>query len=521
MKRKVGAIIMLEQGLFADEPVPESGVEQAETWKVLIVDDDNEVHALTRLVLAEFSFEGKALNFISAHSGKEAAAILEEHDDIALAFVDVVMETEFAGLELIRYVRDKLKNTKTRLVLRTGQPGEAPARNVVVDYDINDYKEKTELTADRLFLTTIAALRAYRDLDSIDRSRVGLEQIIVAGQSLFEATSLRPFCQGLLAQLVSVLRLDPKAFLDHGGALAAVGVDGGGYRVVAGTGCFSSAAGRAMNDIIPPGKLPNPKSGVAEHEDIFQDDTYVGYFERKGSLKNLIMLKDYRPIEELDRNLLRVFSSNLSVAFDNLSLRQDIMATQSEVLCTLGAVVESRSKETAYHVRRVAEMSMSMAQWMGVQESEVHLLHEASPMHDVGKIAIPDAILNKPARLTPEEMLVMKTHAEIGAELMSRSERPLFKAASIVAGQHHEKWDGTGYPRGTNEKEIHIFGRITALADVFDALVSRRCYKEPWKWEDAIELVRNERGKHFDPALVDQFMDHQHVIRDIQSRLAD
>ncbi len=132
----------------------------------------------------------------------------------------------------------------------------------------------------------------------------------------------------------------------------------------------------------------------------------------------------------------------------------------------------------------------------------------AAPLHDVGKIGISDSILNKPGRLTPEERRIMETHADIGYQILGQSVRPVFKAASIVAHEHHEKWDGGGYPRGLAGEDIHIYGRIVGLVDVFDALAHERVYKPAMPLEKCIAIITEERGRHFDPRLVDLFLEH-------------
>lgn len=190
------------------------------------------------------------------------------------------------------------------------------------------------------------------------------------------------------------------------------------------------------------------------------------------------------------------------------ALQREIEETQKEVVFTMGAIGESRSKETGNHVKRVADYSKLFALYYGLDESESELLKQASPMHDIGKVGIPDAVLNKPGRLNEAERTIMDTHAEIGFEMLKMSNRKLLKAAATVAYEHHEKWDGTGYPRGLKEKEIHIYGRITAIADVFDALGSDRCYKKAWVDEKIFTLLKEERAKHFDPTLVDIFFEH-------------
>ncbi len=187
----------------------------------------------------------------------------------------------------------------------------------------------------------------------------------------------------------------------------------------------------------------------------------------------------------------------------------------------MGAIGESRSKETGNHVKRVAEYSYLLAKAYGLSTQQAEILKQASPMHDIGKVAIPDAILNKPGRLSAEEFEVMKTHASIGHEMLGHSQRELLRAAAIVAHQHHEKFDGTGYPHGLIGEQIHIFGRITAVADVFDALGSARVYKPAWQDADIFALFRQQSGKQFDPKPIEIFFDNLNGICAIRDQFAD
>jgi HD-GYP domain-containing protein (c-di-GMP phosphodiesterase class II) len=189
-------------------------------------------------------------------------------------------------------------------------------------------------------------------------------------------------------------------------------------------------------------------------------------------------------------------------------LQEEIEATQRETIFTMAEVGEMRSKETGYHVKRVAEYCRLFAVKYGLNEVECELLRLSSPMHDIGKIAIPDSILLKPAKLTDEEWAIMKTHTTLGYDMLKHSERRLLKSAAIIARQHHEKWDGTGYPCGLKEQEIHIYGRITALSDVFDALGCDRVYKKAWEMDRIIDLFKSESGIQFDPDLVKVFLEN-------------
>ncbi len=206
---------------------------------------------------------------------------------------------------------------------------------------------------------------------------------------------------------------------------------------------------------------------------------------------------------------------------DVLKAEEEIINTQKDVVYTMGAIGETRSKETGNHVKRVAIYSEILALKYGLAKEEAELLKLASPMHDIGKVGIKDEILNKPGKLTNDEFKIMKTHSTLGYNMLKNSDKPILKAAAIVAHQHHEKWDGTGYPKKLSGEDIHIFGRITAVADVFDALGSNRVYKKAWELDRIFELFKEERGKHFDPKLIDLFFEHFDEINEVRLKYQD
>ncbi|MGZ5579592.1 MAG: HD domain-containing phosphohydrolase [Methylobacter sp.] len=192
------------------------------------------------------------------------------------------------------------------------------------------------------------------------------------------------------------------------------------------------------------------------------------------------------------------------------ALNQEIIDTQQELIFTMGQICETRSHETGQHVKRVAEYSYLLAKLCGFEEQE--LIKQAAPMHDIGKVAIPDSILNKPGKLNDEEWEIMKTHSQRGYQMLNVSyhtpQRPLFKLAATIALEHHEKWDGSGYPYGLKGEEISMAGRITAVADVFDALGAVRCYKTAKSLDEILEIFRYEKSRHFDPDLIELFFEH-------------
>ncbi len=334
-------------------------------WKILIVDDDADIHDVTEMALKRLIYEGRSLSFIKAYSAAEAVEQLIKHPDIAVALLDVVMEDDSSGLDLVRTIREEMGNSNIRIIVRTGNPGLAPEESVTLNYDINDYRCKTELTAQSLRTIIITALRSYMALVTIS------------------------------------------------------------------------------------------------------------------------------------------------------GLKQEIDDTQKELIYSLGEIAESRSIDNGQHVKRVGHISAFLAKKLGFSAHDVEIMHLAASIHDVGKIAIDDKILNKPGKLTYEEFEQMKTHSVLGYELLKNSHRDLLKTAAIIAYQHHENYDGSGYPQGIKGEEIHLASRIVALVDVFDALATKRVYKEIWPQDEIIAYLHSQRGIKFDPAILDVFFENLDEINTI------
>jgi len=200
---------------------------------------------------------------------------------------------------------------------------------------------------------------------------------------------------------------------------------------------------------------------------------------------------------------------------------RELNDSRLEIIRRLGLAAEYKDNETGMHVIRISCYCKVMAKGIGMSKEDVDLILSASPMHDIGKIGIPDNILRKPGRLDPEERAIMEQHSEIGARIIGEHDNPLLKMARVVALTHHEKWNGKGYPNGLEGENIPLPGRIVAIADVFDALVSKRPYKEPWPFEKAVALIKDEAGQHFDPALVDVFVDNLDEIFELARLHAD
>ena len=239
----------LDELLFAieeDEEIETQRTEQ-DPWIVLIVDDEKQIHQVTKMVLQDFEFAGRKLEFHSAYSAFEAKRLLIEQPQTALVLLDVVMEHEDAGLQIAKYIREELNNQAVRIILRTGQPGQAPERTVIMDYDINDYKEKTELTSQKFFTTVVTALRSFRDIKTIEKSRIGLEEIIKSSATLFELQSMKKFASGVLTQMTSIVNLHKNAI--HCSFAVTKGVED--IYILAASGDYAENQDARARDVVP------------------------------------------------------------------------------------------------------------------------------------------------------------------------------------------------------------------------------------------------------------------------------
>jgi len=344
--------------------------EESNLWKILIVDDEIDIHEVTQMALKRLVFRDKAIMFINAYSAAEAMTELIKHPDIAVALIDVVMENDDSGLELVKIIREEMVNNNIRIIIRTGNPGLAPEDSVTLNYDINDYRGKTELTAQSLRTVIITALRSYHALVTIN------------------------------------------------------------------------------------------------------------------------------------------------------GLQQEIDDTQKELIYSLGEIAESRSIDNGHHVKRVGFMSALLATKLGYCTHDIETIHLAASIHDIGKLAIDETILNKPGKLSYEEFEKMKNHCIFGYNMLKNTNRELLKVAAVIAYQHHENFDGTGYPQQLKGEEINLSSRIVALVDVFDALATKRVYKEAWPMDEIMQFIEQQRGLKFDPVIVDLFFENRNEILEMFYRIS-
>lgn len=482
-------------------------------WRVLIVDDDVDVHAVTRLALRNVSFKDRELELFSAYSGRQGFEILRDTPDIALVLLDVVMETDDAGLILAKRIRAELNNHIVRVVLRTGQPGQAPEQRVIIEYDINDYKAKTELTTQKLFTTVISALRAYESLMMLERSRIGLGKILAGATNLYQIHSLREFASGVLNQVSAILDVgaDGVLCLMQGGA--------GTPSVVAATGSYAALA---EQETMPAAHALAATIDKAFFEKCsqFEHPANVLFIHTESGRDLAISVTPPWPLAQIQRDLLEVFCQRIAAAFDNLYMFGQLRKAQEATVVALADLAEYRDGDTGGHVRRVQALSSAIAARLklrGVYDDELtpqllDMIGLASILHDVGKVATPDRILLKPGPHDDTERAEMQLHASVGQTILERAANMVDGVSYLsygaqIAGSHHEHFDGNGYPNGLIGKAIPIAARIVAVVDVFDALLHQRPYKEAWPYPDVRQYLEQRSGSQFDPEVVTTLME--------------
>lgn len=303
--------------MLAEEPAKGSERLKRQPWRVLVVDDEEEVHAVSKLALEDFEFNGRGLEMIHAYSGQEAKEIMAKEAEIALILLDVVMETDHAGLEVVQYIREQLGNRFVRIILRTGQPGQAPEYKVITEYDINDYKSKTELTRQKLFTAVYTSLSSYRDLMAIECNRKGLEKVIEASTRIFELHSLEPFAEGVLEQLTALLYLEQDAMVLKSSALAAE-KQNGAFEVIAAIGRFAHTNEPDWESHLDPQVRQRIEETLRSQSELRGEDFYACYYCTDGGGEHALYVATDYPIRETERHLLQLFVRNVAIAHNNI-----------------------------------------------------------------------------------------------------------------------------------------------------------------------------------------------------------
>lgn len=453
---------------------------------VLIIDDiDINIHTLIEL------FDGK-YDVLASLDGQSALEILEE-EDIDIVLLDINMPV-MDGFEVCQKIKNNPKTKDIPIIFITASTNE---ESIEKAYEVGgvDYITKP--------------FKAREVLSRINNQLLLSEKNRVLTHDLEENITLLNQYKQVVDESLLVSKTDLKGNMTYANE------------------AFAKISGYTQEELM--GKSHN----IVRHKDV-PKNVYKNLWETiknkkvwHGDIKNVkkdgtyyIVQATVMPILDSNGEIIEYISARKDVT-EIYNLKKEIIDTQKEVIFTMGSIGETRSKETGNHVKRVAEYSKILAKYALLDEERIDLIVDASPMHDIGKVAIPDDILHKPGKLTDDEFLIMRTHAELGYKMLCHSQRPLLKTAALIALEHHERWDGKGYPRYLKGEEISIEGRITAIADVFDALGSDRVYKKAWKDEDIFDYLKEQKGKQFDPNLIDIFFKYLDEFLEVRKKFVD
>lgn len=483
-------------------------------WLILIVDDDPEVHAMTRLVMKKFTYRERPVQFMSAYSAEEAMQVLRNDPGIAMILLDVVMETDDAGLRLVPRIRDELGNRQVRIILRTGQPGQAPEDDVIHGYDINDYKAKTELTAQKLGTATVAALRSYEHITELMRSRQGMERIIDAAGSLLNLRAIDRFAEAVLRELAHVLDVPPDGIV-----CVLRGVARQDAQILAAAGSFADQVGMPLGSTADPVLAGRILDVMRQRQHAFDERCLILWLRTTEGRDAAAYLEIGRPLDELERKLAELLATKIAIGFDNLHLYEQVKRSHKAAVIALAGLAEYKDPDgggdhglrLSRLVTEIAFALRTVPDWDTVIDDEfLDLITMGSMLYDIGMVGVPDRLIMKEHCLDDEERQQMEMHCERGAAILEKASRMVegsnyLSFGAAIARAHHERWDGNGYPHGLKGTDIPAAARIVAVADVFDALTHRRSWREAVPQADALKTIQAGAGTLFDPSVVQAF----------------
>ena len=550
-------------------------------WKVLVIDDEQEVHDVTELVLRNFEFEGKSLKLLHAYSATEGIRVFGEHEDIAVALVDVVMDGDDAGLRLVRHVRQSMGNHFVRIILRTGQPGLAPEREVISRYEINDYKAKTELSAQKLFSVMVSALRGYRDIKALDDTRKGLERMLETATALFRARTIPRFAEIALGKLVSLFNQERAILQDR---------QGGGVFIAQSSQLFSrgevlafigspAIASKGMHTILP--------RQVANIERSIQTISIA--ITTRYNEDFLIHITLGRQITQLDHTLAELFRLKATLALEHLLVLQKSQDAQRQAINALARIVHDRSppsfprhadsspeslesdayntlaesvseiyirhnmvgtagvvdflyqlttqaeigtwgsaERAARHIIRIGRYAEFISQQAGLDREFCNAIKFAAGLHDIGNLFAPPYLSSAWYLTDSISCRIASEHTRSGKDFLMCSSKsalspPILHMAADIAMHHHETWAGSGYPNGLSGQAIPLAARIVAVADFFDTHSYTQVDGEATSLSDKeiYELIAASSNYYFDPEIARVFLESYDELLSLRDALSD
>ncbi|HOV31804.1 MAG TPA: response regulator [Candidatus Hydrogenedens sp.] len=506
----------------------------SEKEKILVVDDDLIIRELLHDLLTDEGFSVEM-----SPDGESALKLIHEHNEIVILFTDILMP-EIDGITLIHKAKEI--NRDIVPIIMTGyatiETARAAIREGAYDYVLKPFN--------------------ITEIKNVVNNALERNHLVKENARLKEITKLFKISENIssMQDEEQLFRFILNAALEYTqarrGSILMVTEDGENLNLIASVGLpeelnrkiipinSSTISGLVVKNIEPLLiEDTNQNTELKKYLLGLKNNSFISVpLQSKKSefmkshpltingqdviaVLNITDKSGDEAFSETDLKILKIIANHGAAAIENARLINEIDSVQREIVFTLGEIVETRSRETGSHVKRVAEYSKMLALKMGLSTKESEILRLASPLHDVGKVGIPDAILNKPGTLSPAEFEVIKTHTNIGYDMLRKAKSMVLQSAAIIALEHHERFDGNGYPTGKKGKDIHIFGRIVGIADVFDALGVERVYKKAWMLDEIKEYFSEQRGKQFDPDLVDIFFSNIEEFLLIQSRFPE
>lgn len=499
-------------------------------WTVLVVDPDDRVQAETRAALSGFIFDGRGLDLLTARSAAEARDLLARHRAIVVVLTELMLETPQAGLDLIAHVRGDLSNQRVRIIVRTGHPEIVPERTLMASHDINDYRLKSGTGSDQVWTSLTGALRTYTGIVALASKRAGLARFLMATAGLVRLRTLEQFYGCVLPQLVTLPGVGHDALLmtfEEPPAAAPLVVR-------AGTGRFSGRSGADVPSDVQARVVAalQAMNAASDSGTVLEPDHCVLRLRSHGDITGVILVEGRFASTAFEWQFLEIFRNKAEIAFENILLLEELNAAQKASVLALATLAEYKDYGSTGHLPRIERLTTETARELMrrdafpgmVDDTFVATIGLASMLHDVGMICVPDEILTIPGELVEEDLNLIYRHAEVGHRVLLEAARPLrgrsfLSMGAAIARGHHERYDGSGYPDGLRGDHIPLAARITAVADVFDALISDRHYRKAWPIDEAILWMGERAGSDFDPVVVQAFIDIVKALRDREPAL--
>ncbi len=486
-------------------------------FKILIADNEIEMHTITFNLIQDYKFSNFNLEFMHAFNRAQALDLLMKNQDVVMIIVNEKMDTPIDGIAVSRFIREELDNNTMKIVLRTKDSSYYSIDSFIYKYNIGDCKTSSELKGNRLFRLIHSSVNQYIQMLSLDGHRVELQKIIKASSDMHEYSSQDELLKGFLMQISSLIDCNSND------SLVVEWDKEEQFEIVAALGDYNEDVGKLIEQVelnhMGDRSLKNHMIQNQKQSLEFSDNYFLATY--KSSVGCIYGIYYEYKKNTINQNLLKVFMKNSSILLDKFLINDKIYEEQREMIISLGEFVEKRDTWIHNHVIRVSKLSRVLASKLDFNEDEITRIELASSIHDVGKLVVPDSILNKPGKLDVEEFEIIKKHTTTGFHLFEALDTSFLEIIKNIIRHHHEWWNGNGYPDNLTGERIPIEARLVAIVDVFDALTSERPYKKAWPLEKAVDYIEKQSSIQFDPRLVDVFMDSLDEIVEVLKEYAD